>query len=41
MKEVEELISEATRNVTEDRAATKVLLTNIGVLPVCIVCAHE
>ena len=29
MKEVEELISEATRNVTEDRAATKVLLTNI------------
>jgi len=29
MKEIEELISEATRNVTEDRAATKVLLTNL------------
>ena len=29
MKEVEELITEATRNVSEDRAATKVLLTNL------------
>lgn len=29
MKEIEELISEATRNVNEDRAATKVLLTNL------------
>mgnify|MGYP003131132750 FL=1 len=29
MKEIEELITEATRNVNEDRAATKVLLTNL------------
>lgn len=29
MKEMEELITEATRNVNEDRAATKVLLTNL------------
>ena len=29
MKEIEHLISEATRNVNEDRAATKVLLTNL------------
>ena len=29
MKDIEDLITEATRNVTEDRAATKVLLTNI------------
>tara|TARA_B100000902_G_C26779485_1_gene654326 strand:+ start:50 stop:340 length:291 start_codon:yes stop_codon:yes gene_type:complete len=29
MKDVEELITEATRNVNEDRAATKVLLTNL------------
>jgi hypothetical protein len=29
MKEVEELITEATRNVSDDRAATKVLLTNL------------
>ncbi len=28
-KDIEELIGEATRNVTEDRAATKVLLTNL------------
>ena len=29
MKEIEELITEATRNVNDDRAATKVLLTNL------------
>ncbi len=29
MKNVEDLIIEATRNVNEDRAATKVLLTNL------------
>ena len=29
MKDVEELITEATRSVNEDRAATKVLLTNL------------
>ena len=28
-KDIEELIVEATRNVTEDRAATKILLTNL------------
>ena len=28
-KDIEELIGEATRNVNEDRAATKVLLTNL------------
>ena len=28
-KDIEELIEDATRNVTEDRAATKVLLTNL------------
>ena len=28
-KDIEELISDATRNVNEDRAATKVLLTNL------------
>ena len=29
MKDIEDLITEATRNVTDDRAATKVLLTNL------------
>tara|TARA_E500000305_G_C3908136_1_gene182023 strand:- start:252 stop:581 length:330 start_codon:yes stop_codon:yes gene_type:complete len=29
MKKVETLIDEATRNVSEDRAATKILLTNL------------